>query len=136
MGLPGDVQSALKVVYNAKSTQEELEALDALRNVLLPEGETHDISLQVEDDIEREWLCFAQLQDPSEDENPFPGCQLESIILTQIELDRFIFYLFERRFGWSECRNELKKAKRGLQAEAEARNKLHINDHLDALLRW
>ena len=71
-----------------------------------------------------------------QEENPFPGCQLEGVILTQEGLDKFMFYLFSRRFGWSEGGRTFKKAKNSRQAQAEARNKIHINDHLDAFIKW
>lgn len=136
MDLQESFPCAVQAVYSSPGTEEELKALDALRDVLLPEGETHEQAGTPEDEIEKEWLSFAQLQDPAEYDNPFPGCQLENLITSQSDLDRWVYHLFERRFGWSEGRHELKKTKKSSEVENEARNKIYINDHYDALIRW
>ena len=132
----------LSTLQNASCAEEEILALHKLREALLPAG---DEAPSDEDDCEKEWLRKG-LDDIG---NPFPSRSPESFILLQEDLDSFTFYLFERRFGWSECNANLDDycsvadehlGRRGssasLRIQDESKFKGKLNELLDEFLKW
>ncbi|KAJ7383194.1 hypothetical protein OS493_030352 [Desmophyllum pertusum] len=133
----------LSTLQNASCAEEEILALQNLRKTLLPFG---DEAPSDEDDCEREWLRKG-LNDIS---NPFPSKSPESCVLLQEDLDSFTFYLFERRFGWSEytanlddcysVADEHLAGRRGssgsLRIQDESKFKGKLNELLDEFLKW
>ena len=136
MALVKEFAPLLHAAYNASTTEKELEALDSIRNLLLPNGNVYTVGPEDEEDLEREWLSYAQLQDQTDDENPFPGFTLETQLVSQTDLQQFVFYVFHRRFGWSETGQDVQRMKKVEQALTKAKNKIYINDHLDGFLKW
>ena len=78
-----------------------------------------------------------------------PSESPESFILLQEDLDSFTFYLFERRFGWSEYNANLDDhhsvadehlGRRGsscsLRIQDESKFKGRLNELLDEFLKW
>ncbi|CAD5110885.1 DgyrCDS250 [Dimorphilus gyrociliatus] len=57
------------------------------------------------------------------------GCRLQDIL--EEDINSFVFYLFERRYGWAEsdCKN-------GRNKREEAKYKSFINESLDFLINW
>ena len=133
----------LSTLQNASCAEEEILALQKLREALLPAG---DVASSDEDDCEKEWLRKG-LNDIG---NPFPSQSPESFILLQDDLDSFTFYLFERRFGWSEYTANLDDyhhsvadehlGRRGssgsLRIQDESKFKGKLNELLDEFLKW
>lgn len=132
----------LSALQNATCAEEEIVALKTLREALLPIG---DETPADEDDCEKEWLRKG-LNDIS---NPFPSNSPETCILKQEDLDSFTFYLFERRFGWSEFTANLDDfhseadehlVRRGscgsVRIQDESRFKGKLNELLDEFLKW
>jgi len=129
-------------LQNASCAEEEILALQKLREALLPVG---DEAPSDEDDCEKEWLRKG-LNDIG---NPFPSRTPESFILLQEDLNSFTFYLFERRFGWSEYKPNLDDyyavadehlGRRGssasLRIQDESKFKGKLNELLDEFLKW
>ncbi|XP_022803924.1 uncharacterized protein LOC111341234 isoform X4 [Stylophora pistillata] len=129
-------------LQNASCAEEEIVALKELRRTLLP---TDDKTSLDEDDCEKEWLRTGF----DDRVNPFPTKTPETCIHSQKDLDSFTFYLFERRFGWSEFTANID----GLHAEAdehlvrrgssgsvriqdESKFKAKLNELLDEFLKW
>lgn len=132
----------LSTLQNASCAEEEILALQKLRETLLPVG---DGGPSDEDDCEKEWLRNG-LNDIA---NPFPSKSPDSCIPSQEDLDSFTFYLFERRFGWSEYNTNLDDcysvadehlARRGssgsLRIQDESKFKAKLNELLDEFLKW
>lgn len=132
----------LSTLQNASCAEEETFALQKLRETLIPVGVEGSLG---EDDCEKEWLRkgFNDIT------NPFPTKSPESCVLVQDDLDAFTFYLFERRFGWSECTANLDDGysaaeehlgRRGssgsLRVQDESRFKGKLNELLDEFLKW
>ena len=89
---------------NASTTEEEIKTLEILRQHLCPdEGEdicVEDICAEAEAEPDADWLKQASADDG--ESNPFPAKTPDGTLVDQEELNRFTFYLFERRYGWSE----------------------------------
>jgi len=132
----------LSTLQNASCAEEEILALQKLREALLPAG---DEASSDEDDCEKEWLRKGL----NDIRNPFPSESPESFILLQEDLDSFTFYLFERRFGWSEYTANLDDyysvadehlGRRGssgsLRMQDESKFKGKLNELLDEFLKW
>ncbi|KAL9974515.1 hypothetical protein ACROYT_G011559 [Oculina patagonica] len=132
----------LSTLQNASCAEEEILALQKLRETLLPVG---DEAPSDEDDCEKEWLRKG-LNDIG---NPFPSKSPDNCIPLQEDLDSFTFYLFERRFGWSEYTANLDDCysvadehlgRRGssgsLRIQDESKFKAKLNELLDEFLKW
>lgn len=132
----------LSTLQNASCAEEEILALQKLREALLPAGNEASSD---EDDCEKEWLRKG-LNDIG---NPFPSKSPESCLLLQEDLDSFTFYVFERRFGWSEYTANLDDhyavadehlGRRGssgsLRIQDESKFKGKLNELLDEFLKW
>lgn len=132
----------LSTLQNASCAEEEILALQKLREALLPAG---DEASSDEDECEKEWLRKGL----NDIRNPFPSESPESFILLQEDLDSFTFYLFERRFGWSEYTANLDDyysvadehlGRRGssgsLRMQDESKFKGKLNELLDEFLKW
>ena len=88
---------SLVPLKNANSVEEELSLLELLKVVLSPVRSEICIT-ESDDDFEIKWLQ----RGGTEIENPFPSKTPEEQFSSQSDLAQFTFYLFERRFGWSE----------------------------------
>lgn len=132
----------LSTLQNASCAEEEILALQKLRESLRSVGDETSLG---EDDCEKEWLQKG-LNDIT---NPFPIKSPENCVLVQEDLDAFTFYLFERRFGWSECSVNLDDdyfgteehlGRRGssgsLRIQDESKFKAKLNELLDEFLKW
>ena len=132
----------LSTLHNASCAEEEILALQKLRESLLPFGEERTLD---GDDCEKEWLRkgFNDIT------NPFPTKSPENCVLVQEDLDAFTLYLFERRFGWSEFTANLDDGysateehlgRRGssgsLRIQGESKFKGKLNELLDEFLKW
>lgn len=133
---------SLKRLQNASCAEEELAALEELKESIHPGHTIHD-----EDDLESEWLKRG-LEDR---ENPFPGISPENCIRSQDDLNHFTFYLFERRYGWSEystadeeCSTATgfdvhvgRRASTGsLRTQDDSKFKSQLNELSDVFLKW
>ena len=132
----------LSTLQNASCAEEEILALQKLRETLNPVGDERSLD---EDDCEKEWLRKGF----NDTTNPFPTKSPEHCVLLQDDLDAFTFYLFERRFGWSEYTANLDDGysaaeehlgRRGssssLRIQDESRFKGKLNELLDEFLKW
>lgn len=133
----------LATLQNASCAEEEILALQKLRETLSSNGDERSLD---EDDFEKEWLRKG-LNDTA---NPFPTKSPESCVLGQDDLDAFTFYLFERRFGWSECTAYLddagysvaeehiirRSSSGSVRIQDESRFKGKLNELLDEFLKW
>lgn len=132
----------LSTLQNASCAEEEILALQKLREALLPAG---DEASSDEDECEKEWLRKGL----NDIRNPFPSESPESFILLQEDLDSFTFYLFERRFGWSEYTANLddyysvadehlgwRGSSGSLRMQDESKFKGKLNELLDEFLKW
>lgn len=135
---------SLVPLKNASSVEEELNVLEQLKGVLLP---LRPARTESDDDFENEWLR----RGGAEIENPFPSKTPENLLDIQSDLENFTFYLFERRFGWSEYasstdfedddhgfeKNTSRRASAcSLRVLEETKFKGRINELLDEFLRW
>ena len=127
---------------NTTCAEEEILALEKLRETLILR---HDETLKDEDDCEKDWLRKGL----SEVVNPFPSKSPESCFFLQEDLNNFTCYLFERRFGWSECTTNLEEYSSGEQGNFGSRRssgslriqdnskfKAKLNELLDEYLKW
>ena len=126
---------------DASCAEDELIALEELRLSISPKfanEERHDA------DIESEWLKGGF----SDQENPYPGISPENCFGSQEELNHFTFYLFERRYGWSEYNvgsvealgSEYDADRRSsvgsLRIQDDSKFKSRLNDLSDGFLKW
>lgn len=132
----------LSALQNAYCAEDEIVALGQLRETLLPTGDKKSLD---EDHCEKEWLRSGL----DNIVNPFPAKTPETCIPSQDDLDSFTFYLFERRFGWSEFTANLDDlhteadehlVRRGSSGSAriqdESKFKAKLNELLDEFLKW
>ena len=136
---------------NASTTEEEIKTLEMLRQHLCPnEGEdcVQDSCAGAEPDAE--WLKQASAD--GGECNPFPAKTPDGILVDQEELNRFTFYLFERRYGWSEqighadlstggkdvvCRPDSRTGRSGVgPLNIESKFKKRLIELLDDFLKW
>lgn len=132
----------LPTFENASCAEEEIIALQKLRESLSSIDDERSFD---EDNFEKE-----QLQRGFSDaKNPFPTKSPENCVLVQEDLDAFTFYLFERRFGWSEGTINLDDGcapaeehlgRRGstgfARTQDESKFKGRLNELLDEFLKW
>lgn len=85
---------------NASTTDEEIKTLEILRQHLCPNEEGEECGEDSCAELDVEWL--KQASGDGGESNPFPAKTPDGILADQEELNRFTFYLFERRYGWSE----------------------------------
>ena len=131
-------------LQNASSVEEELNVLEQLKGVLLP---LRPARTESDDDFENEWLR----RGGAEIENPFPSRTPENLLHIQSDLEIFTFYLFERRFGWSEYAsstdledddhgleksNSRRESVTSIRVLEETKFKGRINELLDEFLKW
>ena len=132
----------LSALQNASCAEDEIVALGQLRETLLPTGNKTSLD---EDHCEKEWLRSGL----DNIVNPFPAKTPETCIPSQDDLDSFTFYLFERRFGWSEFTANLDDlhteadehlVRRGssgsVRIQDESKFKAKLNELLDEFLKW
>lgn len=137
---------SLVPLKNASSVEEELSLLEKLKAVLSPVRPAL-CKPESDDDFEFKWLQ----RGGTEIENPFPSKTPEEQFSGQSDLEHFTFYLFERRFGWSEYASNInfEEDERGfengnnrrespvsLRVFDETRFKGKINELLDEFLKW
>ena len=132
----------LPTLQNASCAEEEIIALQKLRESLRSFDDERSFD---EDDFEKEWLQKGF----SDVKNPFPTKSPDNCVLVQEDLDAFTFYLFERRFGWSEGTITLDDGcspaeehlgRRGstclARIQDESKFKGRLNELLDEFLKW
>lgn len=140
---------SLAPLENGSSVEEELSHLEQLKSVLSP-LQTATCTNESDEDFENKWLQ----RGGTEIVNPFPLKTPEEVFSGQSKLECFTFYLFERRFGWSEYANStnLEQDHRELENDKynfshresipssrvleETRFKGKINELLDEFLKW
>ncbi|EDO30642.1 predicted protein [Nematostella vectensis] len=142
MAANGEFTAILQELPIVACVEEEIILLGKLRESLRPAEST--ANRFTEDECEAQWLSRGlDLQD-----DPFPGKQPESLCESQDELNTFTFYLFERRFGWSEylTMEDLGENLENLEGRSssassvkvpdDTRCKGQLNDLLDEFLKW
>lgn len=132
----------LSRLQNASCAEEEILSLQKLRESLIS---LEDENTLREYDCETDWLRKGL----EEIANPFPTKSPENCVLVQEDLDEFTFYLFERRFGWSEFTANIDDGEpvaqehldRGglsgsVRIQDESKFKGKLNELLDEFLKW
>lgn len=136
-----DTFNLVLALENARSSENEIKILEKLCQFLSPNNERRHVS--GERDLDAEWLKNACDVDVV---NPFPNKTPQDILKGQDNLNKFTFYLFERRYGWSEhlihADPNIKEGPshsntgRSSSLEIESKFKGQINELLDDLLKW
>ena len=140
MAADEDVHDPLLALHNAKSTEIEVKSLEDLKRVLMPFG-CDGVHYSNDDTLEQEFLDYAA-SSFDDDDNPFPSQHPEILLSSQETLNRFTCYLFERRFGWSEAKQEGTKVQVrrlgsvGQPSQEEAKYKDLLNGMLDDFIKW
>lgn len=131
---------------NASTAEDEIKTLETLRQRLCPNYERKKC---LEDqDPDAEYLKHACTDDV--DCNPFPEKTPDDILTDQEQLNIFTFYLFERRYGWSEYISHAdlvgggkdvvsrpdSRTGRGGSFNTESKLKGRLNELLDEFLKW
>lgn len=131
---------------NACSAEIEVKTLKEFTRTLNSNNERINSSLDSSDrDLDTEWLKNAA----EGNINPFPDKTPHDVLTEQQYLNRFTFYLFDRRYGWSEhsihvdpTNTVVKEGPshsnlgRASSLEIEGKFKAQINELLDDLLKW
>ena len=139
-----DTFNLVLALENARSSESEIKILEKLCHFLSPSNDGPNVS--DDRDMDTEWLKKGSDEDVV---NPFPSKTPQDILKGQENLNRFTFYLFERRYGWSEHlihsdsnTGLLKEGSshsstgRSSSLEIESKFKGQINELLDDLLKW
>ena len=139
-----DTFNLVLALENARSSESEIKILEKLCHFLSLDNDGPHVS--DDRDMDTEWLKKASDEDVV---NPFPSNTPQDILKGQENLNRFTFYLFERRYGWSEHlihsdsnTGLLKEGPshsttgRSSSLEIESKFKGQINELLDDLLKW
>ncbi|XP_033117348.1 uncharacterized protein LOC117117218 isoform X2 [Anneissia japonica] len=132
-------QQVFEILKKAQNPDEEVTALDLIINHLSCNQEC-DITIQ---DLELQWLAHAG---EDIDDNPFPAITPETFLPVQEDLNQFTSYVFERRFGWSEARNDERipdlplhassSRQTGAKSMTERIAKGKLNEFLDDFIKW
>ena len=136
----------------AKSTEDEISCLEKLRQCLCPQNSCSAEDEMNDEDLDTQWLREASRGENNENMNPFPCKIPEDIVQGQEQLNRFTFYLFERRYGWSESQSHGdltgkdmlsycgsrpdSRSGRPTSWNIESKFKGRLNELLDEFLKW
>ena len=135
-----DTFNAVLALEKARGAENEIKVLEKLCRFLNPGNERQHGS--GDQDLDTDWLKNAGDGDII---NPFPDKIPQDILKEQQYLNRFTFYLFERRYGWSEHSIHLDPSApghshsntgRSSSLGIESKFKGQINELLDDLLKW
>ena len=135
-----DTFNPVLALENARGAENEIKVLEKLCRFLNPSNERQHVS--GDQDLDTDWLKNAGDGDII---NPFPDKIPQDILKEQEYLNRFTFYLFERRYGWSEHSIHLDPSApghchsntgRSSSLGIESKFKGQINELLDDLLKW
>ncbi|XP_028392463.1 uncharacterized protein LOC114517020 [Dendronephthya gigantea] len=129
---------------NARSAENEVKILEKWCRFLSPNNEQVVNSDDGDADADSDWLRNSNDGDVI---NPFPDKTPQDVLKEQECLNKFTFYLFERRYGWSEHLIHLDSAiakegsghscsGRSSSLGIESKSKGRINELLDDLLKW
>ena len=111
---------ALDGLMTVTTPEQELMQLQSLQNVMIT-------SYDNPDDIEQNWLVNSGGSD-----NFFIQKSPEDVLITQEYTNTFMFYVFDRRYGWTEGGSHLAASK----TSADAQYKPSINEILDEHIKW
>jgi hypothetical protein len=135
-----DTFNPVLALENARSAENEIKVLEKLCRFLNPSNERQPVSS--DQDLDTDWLKNASDGDVI---NPFPDKTPQDVLKEQEYLNRFTFYLLERRYGWSEHSIHNDPSTAGLSHSntgrssslgIESKFKGQINELLDDLLKW
>lgn len=132
---------------NARSAEKEVKILEKWCQFLSPNNERQVVNAD-DGDVDTDWLKNSYEGDVT---NPFPDKTPQDVLKEQEYLNKFTFYLFERRYGWSEhlilvdsgitkegpshsCSGP--RSGRSSSLGIESKSKGRINELLDDLLKW
>ena len=111
--------SALESLLSATNLEQELCRLQDVQNAIITNCENAE-------DIERNWLLNSGSSDC------FARKTAEDVLATQEHANLFLFYVFDRRYGWAEGGSHLAASKNS----NEARCKASMNEILDECIKW
>ena len=138
-----DAFNIVLALEKARTAEKEIKILEGLCRFLSPNKERQHVAN--DSDFDTEWLKNSGYGDVV---NPYPGEQPQEILQEQESLNKFTFYLFERRYGWSEhsihadpCPavkegSSHSNTGRSSSLGIESKFKGQLNDLLDDLLKW
>ncbi|XP_074644937.1 uncharacterized protein LOC141901529 [Tubulanus polymorphus] len=140
------MQAALAKLEFASTTEEELDSLWDLRQMLKKAANISLSSVKVKsDNVSMEEAMLLRYNSFESNENPFPDQFVSSLCLNQSDLNKFTSYLFQRRYGWSEGYKEVKQVRirrmnriNSVVATSidEVKYKPPLNDVLDDFIKW
>ena len=115
-----EIGVALEGLMRVTTPEQEIKQLQGLQNVMITRFDNPD-------DIEQNWLMNSGGSD-----HIFTQKFSEEVLVTQEYTNTFMFYLFDRRYGWTEGGSHLTTSK----TSHDAQYKASINEILDDYIKW
>ena len=123
----------LRTLSQQLSAGQELDALTSFSELLhpLPAGNLTKHDACIEDELlERDNHSWEYGEKK-------PSVLLTNVLPSQADLDTFVCYIFERRYGWSEGEDSNhRKSSKFIPTKHDVEHKVAINETLDEFLDW